>query len=185
MTTTTQRTQKIRAGTFREDGRRYAVILEYREQPAQALRNPDGRTIAHEPVPADALEVAITGEVWRATEVGNVDRRFSDGQAFGQILEDLRKVPGVRAARITELWDRWHLNGMRAACEHQTERAADIYRRMPNYSDNDARWSELRSLPCPQGYSYGSAWLYEPIPTDVLDELRRLFAPPTPYSEEN
>lgn len=171
---TTERTTKIRAGTFREHGRRYAVILEYREQPAQALRNPHGRTVDHLPIPADAIEVAISGEVWHATETGNVDRRYADMDSAGQIIEELRKVGTARAARIAELWDRWHLNGMRAACIHQREGAADIYRRMPDYAQDADRWAELRALDCPEGYAYGSAWLVEPIPDGVLAELRAL-----------
>lgn len=169
----TKRGNTIIAGNFREDGRRYQVRLEYREGPAQLREH--GRTVTHEPIREDALEVAITGETWYATANGNRDLRYRDCMSAGQNVEDLRKVPGPRAARIASLWDRWHLNGMKAACAHQQAEVDRIYREMPGYDRDGERWNALRRITCPEGYAYGSAWLYEPIPDDVLAELRQLF----------
>lgn len=62
----------------------------------------------------------------------------------------------ARVARLGEVWDAWHLNGMRAGCEHQ-------------------RADGLASGTCETcGYAYGSAWLAEPLPADVLEWLAQL-----------
>lgn len=61
-------------------------------------------------------------------------------------------------AQLRDLWTRWHLNDMRAECEHQRA------------SLSDAR-SQVGD-PCPTcGYKYGTAWLREDVPDEVLAEL--------------
>lgn len=79
---------------------------------------------------------------------------------------------------MMEVWKRWHLNDLRAGCEHQ---------RAENWGED--RVSELGKLSCwvyPQehpkgvlmkhcpvcGYQYGSAWLYEAIPAEIISEIR-------------
>lgn len=205
-------------GTFMDHGARYQMRVDLRIEPAQ-LRD-TGRTINHEPIAADAVEVAIQGETWHAKADGSRDRRHTDMAGGGQNINDLRRVPGARAARIAELWDRWHLNGMRAGCAHQGEtwtctrdanaEARETARRIgadpgaiapdvcgtlngwpvirelfgehpyPKRGDachvcDRARWDEPSDA-CPEtGYRYGTAWLYEPVPPEIIAELRRLF----------
>jgi hypothetical protein len=143
-------------GTFTEDGRKYQVRLEFRIEPAQLRAT--GQTIDHAPIPADALEVAICGTVWPAKRDGSRDRRYRDCAAAGQIIEELRKVGTARVQRVADLWDRWHLNGMRPNCSHM------------------ATTEYARGLTCPAtGYESGTAWLYESLPADVLAELRATF----------
>jgi len=94
--------------------------------------------------------------------MANGDCRGSCGQCVGSVrecelaaewTEDMR-------TRLVEVWERWHLNDMRAGCEHQ--RALG--------------WTnENMSQPCPTcGYKYGHAWLFEQVPSDVLDFLESL-----------
>lgn len=155
---------------------RLAVYLTLEIRPAQRVA--PYLTIAHEPLPDDAVEVAIQGEAWAANADGSRDRRRAEGVAYGQIVDTLRRVGTSRALRVADLWDRWHLNGLRAGCVHQAEAARAIYATMPDYAQDRARWDALSALPCPEGYKYGSAWLFEPVPADVLAELRTLFGRP-------
>jgi hypothetical protein len=70
-------------------------------------------------------------------------------------------------ARLAETWDRWHLNDMRAGCEHQREMGWT--------------YDEHPSEPCPTcGYKFGTAWRREDVPEDVLQWLHDL--PETTYS---
>lgn len=64
---------------------------------------------------------------------------------------------GSAPAALVALWERWHLNDMRAACEHQRELGWT--------------WTTHPGAICPTcNYRLGSAWLYEPLPADILDQ---------------
>jgi len=61
-----------------------------------------------------------------------------------------------------DLWERWHLNDMKAGCEHQRKLGWKSYDEHP-------------SEPCPVcGYKYGSAWLREELPESVVEFLQAL-----------
>jgi len=58
--------------------------------------------------------------------------------------------------KLLSIWNAWHLNDLRAGCEHQ-------------------RAEGVLLKPCPVcGYKYGSAWLYEPVPHVVITWLEFL-----------
>lgn len=103
-------------------------------------------------------------------------------------------MPRERVKRLMELWDRWHLNHMKAGCEHQRadgwdKRPIDPTKPLNTYgkhfpgqrqdSWNMLTWVRpdehpegLLTVPCPEcGYKYGTAWLREEVPHDVLVEL--------------
>ena len=79
----------------------------------------------------------------------------------GQIRQPnlIRYEEGWDAASVAHLfviWERWHLNDMRAGCAHQRALGWNDYTQHP-------------SEPCPTcGYAYGSQWLKEEVPADVL-----------------
>lgn len=184
-------------GRYTEDRDTYVVFAGLRIEPAQAIGR--RRTIDLESVPADALEVAIMGTTYHANRDGSPGRRERDIVSAGQVIDDVRKVGTDRADRIAELWDRWHLNGMRAGCRHQI---ADGWGKRPIDPDKptntygrhftgqssptwnllgwvrpDEHPEGLMGRACPTcGYEYGTAWLYEPVPAEVIAELRTLFA---------
>jgi len=133
--------------------------------------------------------LSICGEVWNhlGTDI------ISGGQNYEELLKFFPDSPLVE--RIVEIWQRWHLNDMRAGCEHQraekwSERPIDPEKPLNAYglhfagqgspSWNMLTWvtpSEhpggLLTAPCPVcGYEYGSAWLYEPLPEEVINEVK-------------
>lgn len=130
----------------------------------------DVQTVQHGPVPASALRIAISGELY--------EPRHRVAWAGGQIVEAIRTVqPGpwgswtqADITSLCDIWERWHLNDMRAGCAHQGKP------RM--HSPNGYPQVDLASVaPCPvTGYTYGHAWLVELLPDDVLAEARRLAA---------
>lgn len=101
------------------------------------------------------------------------------------------------AAKFSETWKRWHLNDMRAGCEHQRaekwdEKPIDASKPLNTYGKHfdgqrTASWNMLAwvspkehpggllTKPCPIcGYRYGSAWLKEELPEDVVEFLQSL-----------
>lgn len=94
-------------------------------------------------------------------------------------------------------WKRWHLNDLRPGCEHQSadgwdkrpidpDKPTTAYGRHFDGQQHDS-WNllgwvrpdehpeGLLTRPCPTcGYKYGSAWMREEAPTDILDFLRSL-----------
>jgi len=86
--------------------------------------------------------------------------------SWGQIqdtLLDPTLIPGPgwnadRIKRLFDIWQRWHLNDMRAECEHQRALGWTF----------DAHPSEH----CPVcGYKCGSKWLREELPWDIQVQI--------------
>ena len=94
-------------------------------------------------------------------------RQRDDGHVYASFISDVYRKhssymsgggqwQGSAPRRLKDLWDRWHLNDMRAGCEHQ---------RALGWTSYDDHPSE----PCPEcGYKFGSAWLFEPLPEDFM-----------------
>lgn len=89
---------------------------------------------------------------------GQIEMGLGDGlgiqPAPGWTPEEISRFLGV--------WRQWHLNDMRAGCEHQRELGW-------------AKYDEHPSEPCPTcGYKYGNAWLYEEVPASIVAYLTEL-----------
>ncbi len=108
------------------------------------------KTVDLTPITPRALCLCISGSI--GSQIG------------GQIDEELKKLlaqenidyrPGWDAhilALLIQIWEQWHLNNMRAGCRHQNESGG-----------------EKAISPCPQcGYKYGSAWLFDALPPEVM-----------------
>lgn len=83
-------------------------------------------------------------------------------------------------AQFRETWKRWHLNDMRAGSPIQettvsAHRASHECPRMDWYTHIKSVLADAKVDPDPEtGYSYGSAWLREDVPADILEWLRNL-----------
>lgn len=140
--------------------------------------------------------------------ISGVEGPRKNGDAYGscgQIVIHLQAAaitpaPGWTVeliSRFFDAWRRWHLNDMRAGCEHQRaekwdKRPIDPAKPLRTYGkhypgQHSASWNMLTwitrakhpegllSQPCPTcGYKYGSAWLHEEVPTAVLEFLSSL-----------
>jgi hypothetical protein len=86
------------------------------------------------------------------------------GEEDAKYLATMRCAPGwdeFSVAKLIAVWRRWHLNDFRAGCEHQRARGET--------------WETHPLAQCPEcGYKLGSAWLFEPLPEEVLTWLRGL-----------
>ncbi len=141
------------------------------------LRNKAGEQGDGGPVYETTDHRVITGYVELAmqTTVSERGRFIGGGQDRESLREaalgDLDELTAEQAVELADLWDNYHLNGLKAACVHQQAEADRIFSAMPGYSNSDARWAELSQLPCPEGYSYGTKWLVEPLPIKVADRV--------------
>jgi len=126
--------------------------------------------------------LSIVGNIWQPRRGDIVE----GGQCQDTIREHLNdgtlKLKGYTKEEILKLldiWDRWHLNDLRAGCEHQRaliplykkEKGEDFF--------NASNYDEIIKLPefkkCPVcGYKYGTAWLFEPLPKEVISFIREL-----------
>lgn len=82
--------------------------------------------------------------------------------------------------RFLDIWDRWHLNDMRAGTPEQMDYVRN-YRKhhaMANYDEicNALKNAGLYEVVRADGtlYKYGHAWILEPIPADVVQFLEGL-----------
>lgn len=125
--------------------------------------------------------------------ITGVEGPTRDGNAIGgcgQIVMSLTE-PGTNAEWVTfadgwdlekaraflAVWDRWHLNDMQAGDPEQRAylRANPVEARGDHYTAACAALAAAGLHPNPAtGYRYGSGWLREEVPADVLDYLRNL-----------
>lgn len=151
------------SASFTIGATRFTIHAETKPAQLQAT----GRTIDLKPIEPGSLELSISGE-------------SSDG-SMGQIGEALSAAHREAGAydgnvlRLCEFWKRWHLNGMRPGTREQM----DVLRNVPAAWGYDKRKEALaladrdvdRVTKPSAPYSYGSAWLYEPLPAHILPEL--------------
>ncbi len=102
------------------------------------------------------LELSICGSHWNhlRTDI------YSSGQMLDEIpsIVQVWAMPKRQFLRIREIWQRWHLNSLHAGCDHQRRWG----------------WTAAKNLSeeCPAcGYKYGSKWLFEPLPLDIIAEV--------------
>lgn len=138
------------------------------------------------------------------TAVEGPDQHGNAAGGAGQCRDALERIgkyrPGWDAAtvaRLRDVWERWHLNDMRAGCEHQraagwSDRPIDPDKPTDSYgihfegqqspSWNLLGWVRpdehpggLLTRECEEcGYRYGTAWVREDVPADVVEWLRDL-----------
>lgn len=143
------------------------VVIELREREPVAPK----LSIDLEPVET-YTELSIVGEVWRP------DRR--DINQGGQCVETIRehRPDDKDVQRLCDIWERWHLNGMMAGTRPQRDAVEEWMEGREERYDFAAAQDHLleRELLTDRGYKYGSAWLCEPLPEEIADELRAIVA---------
>lgn len=100
----------------------------------------------------------------------------------GQIQDEVASLfpDNDKIQRLVEIWNRYHLNDLSAGTNKQREFIEKYKADNPwakNYSDSyDLYCHELKSVDLyeDRGYKYGTAWLCETIPTEIIEELKEL-----------
>jgi len=105
------------------------------------------------------------------------DCRGSCGQIVMHLKdrpESIVSAPGWNTATIARFfatWDRWHLNHMRAGTPAQETYLREFRDYPLNHYVRACEALAAAGLNPDGGYKYGSAWLHEDVPQDVLDWL--------------
>ncbi len=131
------------------------------------------------PAPRFAVTIAFNGQ--RLSIMG--DYHGCSGQISGELREliddkpDILKFSVEDAIKLCDMWDRWHLNDMRAGTPKQEEAIRELRRTQHKGYRYDEACDYLREigLLVDDGYKYGTSWLTEEVPQDVL---RWLFSLP-------
>lgn len=127
--------------------------------------------------------LSMTGEIREVRHITHA------GQCLDALVEMYPCNPLMQS--MAEVWKHWHLNDMRAGCEHQRaekwedvpvdpSQPSDAYLVIKGYTGwNRMIWKPveqggLLNKPCPTcGFKYGSKWLFEKLPQDVLDTIQK------------
>ena len=120
---------------------------------------------------------------WNANKgnlsVNGVEGPLRNGNCMGscgQIVlhewSDYTPEDGIELDKIRDLWDRWHLNDMRAGDTVQ-EAWLRSNGRGENYFENCEKLKSV-GLYNHEGYKYGYAWKREEVPTHVVEYFRQL-----------
>lgn len=126
------------------------------------------------------VEVAFTTDLMSATEkhIGGGQHRGDDLRAT---LESCELEP-QQFTVLMNIWDYWHLNGLRAGCEHQRAFKDVLLQNKivgPEffYANNYGEVVKLSGFgKCPEcGYKYGSEWKHERIPLWITEIICDLF----------
>lgn len=121
-----------------------------------------------------------------------VEGPTKNGDAYGscgQIVDTLHNpelTPSDQwdaqsVAQLADIWERWHLNDMRAGTPAQMEIIRKLVK--TTRADYDEQCQHLASvdLLIDNGYRYGSRWLHEDVPYDVIRWLEALPESPIPH----
>lgn len=131
-------------------------------------------------------EIEFTDGELSISGVEGPKRNGDASGSCGQIAMHLRAdhigelAPGwttEKISRFLNIWNRWHLNKMRAGSPAQEQwlRENPIDAKYPkSYYDEACKALTIAGLQPDNGYSYGSAWCRETVPDEVLNELRGL-----------
>lgn len=117
--------------------------------------------------------LSITGEIWMT----NYRDILVGGQCVDTLLDSFPDNATLKL--IAPIWDRWHLNDMRAGTVAQETwlrenlKPSDYEYPLNHYDVACAKLAAVGLNP-DNGYSYGSKWLREELPAAVLAILKTL-----------
>lgn len=103
--------------------------------------------------------------------------RHSDYYTCGQCVDTVAAFfpKNKKVQEIVQVWDRWHLNDMRAGTPAQMAVIRQHELEFPGYPTSHYDWAcqllEANGLLVDNGYAYGSAWLKEELPADILAKV--------------
>ena len=108
---------------------------------------------------------------------GQIEMHLKDEQPS---LTPVNGIDRATMAKFFNVWDRWHLNDMKAGDDEQEQFLRDnpmskeSYSYPKSYYDAACAHLAAHGLNPHNGYSYGHAWKHEDVPAEVLEFLQSL-----------
>lgn len=128
-----------------------------------------------------AIDLTPVKRVRRFSIVGDYyenNRLVSCGQCLTDFAEVVESLTGERkkaALEFLAIWDRWHLNDLRAGTIKQGQAIQKFLDSGWRYDYTDAcKKLEEIGLYEDRGYKYGHKWLYEPLPKGFEGKIGKL-----------
>ena len=117
-----------------------------------------------------------TGERLSICAVEGPTRGGNARGGCGQVRPAVYTDPLIDLERFNEVWNRWHLNDMRAGTPKQEEALREAENAGWEHKSYDGALAKLAELglKVDGGYVYGSAWNHEDVPEDVVEYLDSL-----------
>ena len=108
--------------------------------------------------------------------------RKTDCYCAGQCLDEIAMfLQNPKFITIHKLWKKYHLNDMHAGTPEQEQLVDDYFKaEHKNYNYDEAKKvledNNMLTVKLPDGtdYTYGTGWLYEPIPEEDLNTIVKL-----------
>lgn len=116
---------------------------------------------------AKGPELSICGTVWRSSARRTAHRG-------GQCIDEIARLypANTKVQRIKEIWKHWHLNGLNAGTPEQMA-FINEWKKTHEYDYGDAcKALQEAGLYEVRGIKYGYTWQYEPIPDEIIDEIK-------------
>ena len=115
---------------------------------------------------------------WRTLEQVESAYTFSasgeiSNDSFGQNLDEIYRLNGDNYffRRIYKYWKKYHLNDLRAGTQQQTKILKNC--ESTDYDDR-CKFLKEHDLYVDRGYTYGTMWLTQMIPKDVVRQIKKL-----------
>ena len=115
---------------------------------------------------------------WRTLE--NVESAYTfsasgeiSNDSFGQNLDEMYRLNGDNYLfrRIYKYWKKYHLNDLRAGTQQQTK---ILKKCLSTDYDDRCKFLKEHDLYVDRGYTYGTMWLTQMIPKDVVRQIKKL-----------
>lgn len=136
----------------------------------KTLHFTNGQISADIDVKLESGRLSISGVVYEGEKLLRSERNLISA---GQCLDEARDI---LPAKLAEVWERWHLNDLRAGTYRQEEAlrsVKDTFDRL-NWYDEACKYLSSLDLLFDGEYKYGSAWLTEELPEDVIEYIESL-----------
>ena len=93
--------------------------------------------------------------------------------SFGQNLDEIYRLNSDNYffRRIYKYWKKYHLNDLRAGTQQQTKILKNC--KSTDYDDR-CKFLKEHDMYVDRGYTYGSKWLTQIIPDNVVSEIKKL-----------